>query len=256
MADVLVLFASKSDEGAYRQILKILDKNKVSYDFKLASAHKTPEDVDRIVSSSDCKVVVSGAGLAAALPGVIAAKTLRPVIGVPCRGNYEGLDALLSIMQMPLGIPVLSVGTLKAGVAAQETVKILNRPEKVVLAGDKNNKTFKKAEEILRQFGVNHSHSEQAIDNAINIVFTYFDEPIEKKWQLIIYCPLLEENDDKAEAALNLLKHSEHGLWVGLNNGQNAALAAIEILNIDNRYEVLLIAYRREIRKRVLEMNK
>ncbi|MEK6868772.1 MAG: AIR carboxylase family protein, partial [Nanoarchaeota archaeon] len=97
MADILVLFASKSDEGTYRQIFKILDKNKVSYDFKLASAHKTPEDVDRIVSSSDYKVIISGAGLAAALPGVIAAKTLRPVIGVPCKGNYEGLDALLSI---------------------------------------------------------------------------------------------------------------------------------------------------------------
>jgi len=70
MADILVLFASKSDESAYRQILKILDKNKVSYDFKLASAHKTPEDVDRIVSSSDCKVVVSGATLTVSEVGV------------------------------------------------------------------------------------------------------------------------------------------------------------------------------------------
>ena len=256
MADVLVLFASKSDESTYRQIFKILGKNKVSYDFKLASAHKTPEDVDRIVAEGDYKVVISGAGLAAALPGVIAAKTIRPVIGVPCAGNYQGLDALLSIMQMPPGIPILSVGALKADVAAQETVKILNRPEKVVLVGDKTNKTFKKAEEMLRQFGVNHSHSEQVIDNAINIVFAYFDEPIEKKGQLIIYCPLLEENDDKAEAALNLLKHSEHGLWVGLNNGTNAAIAAIEILNIDNSYEQKLTDYRKEIGDKVRVSNK
>ncbi|MEK6948896.1 MAG: AIR carboxylase family protein [Nanoarchaeota archaeon] len=256
MPDILVLFASKSDEDSYNQILKILKKEKISYDFKLASAHKTPDDVDSIIASQDYKVVISGAGLAAALPGVIAAKTIRPVIGVPCKGNYEGLDALLSIVQMPPGIPVLSVGVLKADVAAQEAIKILNRPEKVVLVGDKNNKTFKKAEEILRQFGVNHSHSEQTIDNAINIVFTYFDEPIEKKGQLIIYCPLLEENDDKAEAALNLLKHSEHGLWVGLNNGQNAALAAIEILNVDNSYEQKLIAYRKEIGDKVRGYNK
>ena len=256
MADVLVLFASKADEDVYRQIFKILGKNKVSYDFKLASAHKTPEDVDRIVSSSDYKVVISGAGLAAALPGVIAAKTIRPIIGVPCKGNYEGLDALLSIMQMPPGIPVLSVGALKSDVAAQEAIKILKRPDKVVLVGDKNNKAFKKAEEILRQFGVNHSHSVQAIDNAINIVFTYFDEPIEKKGQLIIYCPLLEENDDKAEAALNLLKHSEHGLWVGLNNGTNAALAVIEMLNVDNSYEQKLMDYRKEIGDKVRESNK
>ncbi len=256
MSDVLILFASKSDESTYRQIFKLLDKNKVSYELKLASAHKTPDDVDRVVSSSDYKVVISGAGLAAALPGVIAAKTLRPVIGVPCKGNYEGLDALLSIMQMPPGIPVLSVGTLKADVAAQEAIKILNRPEKVVLVGDRSNKTFKKAEEILRQFGVNHSHSKQVIDNAINIVFVYFDEPIEKKGQLIIYCPLLEENDDKAEAALNLLKHVEHGLWVGLNNGTNAALAAVEILNVDNSFEQKLTDYRKEIGDRVREYNK
>lgn len=256
MADVLILFASKSDEGTYRQIFRILDKSNISYDFKLASAHKTPEDIDRIISSQDCKVIISGAGLAAALPGVVAAKTIRPIIGVPCKGNYEGLDALLSIMQMPPGIPVLSVGALKADVAAQEAIKILKRPDKVVLVGDKNNKAFKKAEETLRQFGVNHSHSEQVIDNAINLIFTYFDEPIEKKGQLIIYCPLLEGNDDKAEAALNLLKHSEHGLWVGLNNGQNAALAAIEILNVDNSFEQKLIDYRREMGNKVREYNK
>src|SRR3989339_1242112 len=180
MADVLVLFGSKSDESTYKSILNILKKEKITYELKIASAHKTPEDVNDILRQ-DYKIIISGAGLAAALPGVIAAKTIRPVIGVPCAGNYQGLDALLSIMQMPPGIPVLSVGALKADVAAQEAVKILNRPEKVVLVGDKTNKTFKKAEEMLRQFGVNHSHSEQAIDNAINIVFTYFDEPIEKK---------------------------------------------------------------------------
>lgn len=256
MADVLVLFASKSDEGSYSQVLKILKKEKVIYEFRLASAHKTPEDVDRIISTGDYKVVISGAGLAAALPGVIAAKTLRPVIGVPCKGNYEGLDALLSIMQMPPGIPVLSVGTMKADVAAYSAAKILKRPEKVVLVGDKSSKAFKKAEEILRQFGVNHSYSKQLIDNAINIVFTYFDEPIEKKEQLIIYCPLIKEKDDRAEAALNLLKHSEHGLWVGLNNGQNAALAVIEILNIDNSYEKELLDYRKEIGDKVRKENK
>jgi len=255
MTDVLVLFGSKSDIDSYKQILKILDKEKVSYDFKIASAHKTPEDVDNILKQ-DYKVVISGAGLAAALPGVVAARTIRPIIGVPCQGSYQGLDALLSIAQMPPGIPVLSVGVEKADIAAHAAVKILKRPDKVVLVGDKNNKAYKKAEEILRDFGVNHSHSEQIIDNAINIDFVYFDEPIEKKEQLVIYCPLLLEDDDKAEASLNLLKHSDHGLWVGLNNGTNAALAAIEILNIDNSFEQKLVNYREQIGKKVREANK
>ncbi len=255
MADVLVLFASKSDESSYKQIFKILNKGKINYDFKIASAHKTPDDVDDILRQ-DYKVIISGAGLAAALPGVVAAKSIRPVIGVPCKGNYQGLDALLSIVQMPPGVPVLGVGVDKADIAAISTVKILKKYEKVVLVGDKNNKAFKKAEEILRQFKINHSHSEKVIGNAVNIDFVYFDEPIEKKEQLVIYCPLLLDNDDKAEASLNLLKHSDHGLWVGLNNGTNAALAAIEILNIDNKYEQELLNYRKEIGNKVREYNK
>ena len=255
MKDVLVLFASKSDEDNYKRITKILDREIVSYDFKLASAHKTPEDVDNILRQ-DYKVIISGAGLAAALPGVVAAKTIRPVIGVPCKGNYQGLDALLSIVQMPPGIPVLAVGTLKADVAAYSAVKILKKPGKVILIGDKNNDAFRQTEEMLRQFKVNHAHSTQIANNAININFVYFDEPIEKKDQLVIYCPLLMENDDKAEASLNLLKHSDHGLWVGLNNGTNAALAVIEMLNIDNSYEEKLISYRKEIGDKVREYNK
>ncbi|MBI2208931.1 AIR carboxylase family protein [Candidatus Woesearchaeota archaeon] len=254
MKDVLVLFASKGDEKSYRKVLRILDKAKASYELKFASAHKTPEEVDLILRQ-DYKVVISGAGLAAALPGVVAAKTIRPVIGVPCLGNYQGLDALLAIMQMPPGIPVLGVGVDKGDIAAYSAINILKKQDKVVLVGDKNNSAFKKAEEILRQFKVNHSHSEQTIDKGINIVFTKFDEPMEKKEQLVIYCPLLMEKDDKAEASLNLLKHSGHGLWVGLNNGTNAALAAVEILNIDNSFEEQLVAYRREQANKVRNYN-
>src|SRR3989338_8189818 len=186
---IIIIFGSKTDEKTYNEIAKVLKKNKVDFELKISSAHKTPDEVDKLLSK-DYSLIIAGAGLAAHLPGVCAARTIKPVIGVPCKGNYQGLDALLSIAQMPPGIPVLSVGTLKADVAAQEAIKILKMLDKVVLVGDKNNKAFKKAEEILRQFGVNHSHSEQVIDNAINLIFTYFDEPIEKKGQLIIYCPL------------------------------------------------------------------
>src|SRR3989338_11593504 len=182
MADVLVLFGSKSDESTYKSILNILKKEKITYELKIASDHKTPEDVNDILRQ-DYKIIISGAGLAAALPGVVASKTIRPVIGVPCRGNYEGLDALLSIMQMPPGIPVLSVGAGKADVAAHAAVEILKKPKKVVLIGDKNNKAFRKAEEILRQFDADHTYSNEVINNAVNIEFVYFDEPIEKKEQ-------------------------------------------------------------------------
>ncbi len=255
MPDVLILFGSKSDEKVYSRITKILYNEKISYELNIASAHKTPEDVNDILKQEH-KLVISGAGLSAALPGIAAAKTLKPVIGVPCEGSYQGLDALLSIVQMPTGIPVLGTGVNKGDVAAYSAIDILKEPKKVVLIGDKNNNAFRKAEDMLRQFGINHAYSRQVADNAINIEFVYFDEPIEKKEQLVIYCPLLLENDDKAEASLNLLKHSNHGLWVGINNGTNAALAAIEILNIDNSFEQKLTDYRREIADKVRGYNK
>ena len=252
---VLVLFASKSDEKSYKDILKILDKEKISYDFKIASAHKTPDDVDLILKQ-DYKIIISGAGLSAALPGVIASKTIRPVIGVPCAGNYQGLDALLSIAQMPPGIPVLAVGVNRGDIAAQNCAKMIKKYESMTIIGDKNNSAVKKAVDTLKKFEILPVFDTKPNPKTINIEFTYFDEPIEKKGELVIYCPMLLEKDDNAEASLNFLKHTNHGLWVGLNNGVNAAIAAVEIMNIDNEYEEMLIAYRREMGKRVLYANK
>jgi len=109
MKKALIIFGSKSDEKIYNDIAKELKKQKVDFDLRISSAHKTPHDVDKTLQN-DYAVVIAGAGLAAHLPGVAASKVLRPVIGVPCEGNYKGLDALLAIAQMPPGIPVLAVG--------------------------------------------------------------------------------------------------------------------------------------------------
>src|SRR3990167_9480815 len=153
MADVLVLFGSKSDESTYKSILNILKKEKITYELKIASAHKTPEDVNDILRQ-DYKIIISGAGLAAALPGVVASKTIRPVIGVPCRGSYQGLDALLSIAQMPPGIPVLAVGVGKAKIAAENAAKMLKRYENVNIIGDQNEPAVQKAVATLKKFNI------------------------------------------------------------------------------------------------------
>jgi len=255
MKKVLIIFGSKTDEKVYNEISKGLKKLKVDFDLRISSAHKTPEDVDKTLET-DYAVVITGAGLAAHLPGVVAARTIRPVIGVPCEGNYQGLDALLSIAQMPPGVPVLAVGVNKGDVAAQNCAKMMKKYNGITIIGDKNNDAVKKAVETLKRFVIVPNFDDKPNPNTINIAFTYFDEPIEKKDELVIYCPLILEKDDKAEAALNFLKHTNHGLWVGINNGHNAAIAAIEIMNIDNEYEEILVAYRREMRKKVLEANK
>ena len=255
MRRVLVIFGSKSDEKTYNEIAKVLKKCDVEFDLRVSSAHKTPKDVDKTLQN-DYAVIIAGAGLAAHLPGVVASKIIRPVIGVPCEGNYQGLDALLSIVQMPPGVPVLAVGVNRGDVAAQNCAKMMKKYEIVTIIGDKNNDAVKKAVETLKKFNIVPTFGDKPNSKTINIEFTYFDEPIEKNDELVIYCPLLLEKDDKAEAALNFLKHTNHGLWVGINNGHNAAIAAIEIMNIDNEYEEILVAYRREMRKKVLEANK
>ena len=255
MKKVLIIFGSKTDEKVYNEIANGLKKEKVDFDLRVSSAHKTPEDVDSTLQS-DYAVVIAGAGLAAHLPGVAAAKTMRPVIGVPCEGNYQGLDALLAIAQMPPGVPVLVVGVNKGDVAAQNCAKMLRKYEGITIIGDKDNDAVKKSVDTLKKFNVTCVFGDKPNPRTINIKFTYFDEHIDKKDELIIYCPLLLKEDDRAESALNFLKHTSHGLWVGVNNGVNAAVAAIEILNIDNEYEEPLTTYRREMGKKVLESNK
>ena len=254
MKKTLIIFGSKTDEKVYNEIASGLKKLKVDFDLRVSSAHKTPDDVDETLKN-EYSVVIAGAGLAAHLPGVVAARVIRPVIGVPCGGNYQGLDALLSVAQMPPGIPVLSVGVGKGKIAAENCAKIMKKYNGVTIIGDRNNDTVKKSAEILKRFFVACDFSEKPNKNNVNIEFTYFDEPVEEKDDLVIYCPLLDKNDDVAESALNFLRHTSHGLWVGANNGVNAALAAVEILNFDNEYEEELIKYRSEMGRKVLESN-
>jgi 5-(carboxyamino)imidazole ribonucleotide mutase len=106
---VAVLVGSKSDLEAAEKVRTRLTEFGVPCEVHVASAHRTPERVDRLVADPETEVFIAMAGLSAALPGVVAARTLRPVIGVPLNRGL-GLDSLLSVVQMPPGIPVAAVG--------------------------------------------------------------------------------------------------------------------------------------------------
>ncbi|TFG99537.1 phosphoribosylformylglycinamidine cyclo-ligase [Candidatus Thorarchaeota archaeon] len=125
MADVLIIAGSKSDEAIVKKATDVLDELKISYDTVYASAHREPDRVRAIVTDSDAKVMIAIAGLAAALPGVVASHTSKPVIGVPVKVALDGLDALLSIMQMPKGVPVATVGIDNGQNAAHLAARIL-----------------------------------------------------------------------------------------------------------------------------------
>ena len=122
---VLIVCGSKSDLPVAVNAGKILDANKIPYELQTASAHREPEKVKDIVKKSNADVFIAIAGLSAALPGFIASLTDKPVIGVPVNVKLDGLDALLSTMQMPSGVPVATVGIDNAKNAAHLAVRIL-----------------------------------------------------------------------------------------------------------------------------------
>ena len=132
---------SKSDMPVAEKAKKILEEFDVEYDITVASAHRTPDVLKDIVEKSDADVFIGIAGLAAALPGSIAAHTIKPVIGVPVGGKVN-LDAILSIIQMPPGIPVGAVGLDRGDNAALLAIEIL-------AIGDK--KLMKKLEDYRKE---------------------------------------------------------------------------------------------------------
>jgi phosphoribosylaminoimidazole carboxylase, PurE protein len=125
MVDVAVILGSASDRAIADKAIDVLAKSNVSYDLQVLSAHRNPDELDAYVRGSDAKVFITIAGLAAALPGVVAARTKKPVIGVPVSAKLGGLDALLSIVQMPKGVPVACVGIDNGDNAAHLAIRIL-----------------------------------------------------------------------------------------------------------------------------------
>jgi len=125
MTEVTIIAGSESDAELVRKVEAMLREFGVKYESHVASAHRSPERVKEIVKNSNAKVFIGIAGLSAALPGAIAPHTTRPVIGLPRNVKLEGLDSLLSMMQMPPGMPVATVGIDNAKNAALLAVEIL-----------------------------------------------------------------------------------------------------------------------------------
>ncbi|MDQ1261438.1 MAG: 5-(carboxyamino)imidazole ribonucleotide mutase [Euryarchaeota archaeon] len=125
MVDIAVISGSKSDQAIVDKVVARLEEKSVSFEHKVLSAHRNPQDLEDYISQTDARVFIGIAGLSAALPGVIASKTTRPVIGVPVSAKLGGLDALLSIVQMPPGVPVACVGIDNGENAALLALRIL-----------------------------------------------------------------------------------------------------------------------------------
>ena len=125
--EVTILLGSSSDMPIAEKCTKILNQFSVDYQLRVASAHRSPKFVEQIIHDAEadgCKVFIAMAGLAAALPGAVAALTTKPVIGVPCGGKVP-FDSLLSIVQLPPGVPAATVGVDRGDNAGYLAVQML-----------------------------------------------------------------------------------------------------------------------------------
>ena len=127
MTQVTIVMGSASDKPTANKAEKILDKFGITYETFVASAHRPPDRVVNVINESKADVFIALAGLSAALPGVVAAHTLKPVIGVPCASSSSpaNLDSLLSVVQMPPGVPVAGVGIGRGENAALLAARII-----------------------------------------------------------------------------------------------------------------------------------
>ena len=127
---ISIIMGSTSDLPVMEKAAKFLDEMEIPFEMNALSAHRTPDEVEQFAREAEgrgVRVIIAGVGMAAAPPGVIAASTTLPVIGVPIKGMLDGLDAMLSIIQMPPGIPVATVGVngaLNAAILAAEMMAL------------------------------------------------------------------------------------------------------------------------------------
>jgi len=134
---IQIILGSTSDMPVAEKAKKILNQFTVDYDIKVASAHRTPDVVEDIIKKNDADVFIGVAGLAAALPGSMAAHTIKPVIGVPVSGKVN-FDSILSIIQMPPEIPTAAVGLDRGDNAALLALEIVGLQDKKIAEELKN----------------------------------------------------------------------------------------------------------------------
>ena len=141
---VSIIMGSTSDMPVMEKAAEVLNDFRIPFEINALSAHRTPEEVEKFArgaATRGIKVIIAAAGMAAHLPGVIAAMTPLPVIGVPIKASLEGLDSIFSILQMPPGIPVATVGVnaaLNAAILAAQIIGAGNVKEEVMKEGLKS----------------------------------------------------------------------------------------------------------------------
>lgn len=252
------MFGSKSDANIYEPLKARLLNEGHEVDFRMISVHRSPELLDRELASAQAHAIVAGAGLAAHLPGVLAAKVLVPVLGIPCAAAIGGVDALFAIQQMPFGIPVLTTKPDEYGAA----VDFLTRWEKLDLqfSFEKFNLVFERhkrgqahyqmllqrAEKISEKTKIELNLTDKCVENAVNVCLVDindadpecplpFPPPAKSSDELRIMVPVLNEqlyrDPYAAVSVVRRINSCSNQMWTGINNIGNALLATLQLAN-------------------------
>ena len=255
----LIIFGSTSDRKVYQKIQQEFELKHLDYDLRIASAHKTPGAVEELIKG-DYDLFIAGAGLSAALPGVIAAKTIKPVIGIPCKGAFSGLDALLSVWQMPKGVSVIGapIENITEAVKLAElyekglsSIKLVKRSdEKPALLADK-------AKSFLDENKIPYELVESDVPSYNDSLSVYIDfidineTAIMTNHDAIVINVPYSRKDADARDALKLLEITK-GLWSGFENTTNACLSAVQLINGKGGYDDFFKEYRKNLADKLL----
>ncbi len=257
---ISIFFGSKSDQEIYQKLNNRLTEEGQELEFHVLSAHRDAEKLEEVLKTIDCDLIIGGAGLAAHLPGVIASKTFRPVLGMPVKSHFDGLDSFCSILQMPYGVPVLSCypENVEAFVSFIKKLDSIERNEikkiNLVVSDDAEKNLYlereiERTKTLAETFPFPLEIVTEPIPNELNIIITqsYDDVKVEKNG-INIFVPVLKKDQFKnPKFILNVMEWTKQGgVWAGVNNTRNAYLAFMEILNHYGRTSEGL----REARKR------
>jgi phosphoribosylaminoimidazole-succinocarboxamide synthase len=229
----LIVFGSASDAAIAAPLAAELGKD---FDVELVyiSAHRELEKLQQKLAEWQGDVIIAGAGLAAALPGVVAAMTLLPVFGVPVAAQFGGLDALCSIAQMPAGVPVITCGAGKADVIVQflRRYKTISATQKIhfVTANADTMGEIDKAKVIAAEKNIAVTVSALKDADAFNIVLVTDGNDITSD-EFCLHVPYLtKEQISKPENYLQIMQWMDKGgLWVGVNNTRNAVYSVLRL---------------------------
>lgn len=264
---VFVVFGSKSDANIYEPLNARLLNEGFEVDFRLISVHRSPDLMDKELSSCDADVVIAGAGLAAHLPGILASKVLLPVLGIPCAAAIGGVDALFGMLQMPFGIPVLTTAPDQYGAAVDALVRwqkldlqfTFDKFNVVLERGKRNLPHFQllleRAARISEKTLIPLSVSDRTMENAVNVCLVDINEndpesplpfgPAPKNSdELRIMVPVLGDQSYRdAYSSLSVVRKissQSGGIWTGINNVGNALLASMQLANMKGGHSAFL----------------